>query len=762
MGQDDFWPTALCQFHPRRGAPVRLIFFVGLLILPTVWLPSGLLSQVSGLLYLFVLMAVNLTLARRPRQTTPPSPQWQPWPLRDTAFALPFHPWAPTLTLAVDGMIISLWGLTPIAWVLGCLAVGGIVYLVYGRSRHIEAQEGVTVFRPPTDRRAPEAFRVLAPIANPATAGTLLRIAGRLAQSQGGDVLALQVVVVPESAPLEAGRRRAQAGRALLERALALANEESLPIQTMTRVARNVAQAILDAAAEEGADLILLGWQGSTRARTASLGPVLDNVLRDAHCDVLITRGETGGSPQKILVATAGGPHAQAAARLALWLAEAGEAKVTLLTIQPGSATPQQMEESQRRLAQTLEGLSPEHAPEQKVVLAPGVVEGIVEEAQEYDLVLLGISEDNILDRLVFGSVPLQVAARVPATILVQGYQGLAGLVTRRVTRTLLDVLPTLSSKERMDVYQELSKGAQPGINFFVLIVLSCVLATLGLLMDSPAVVIGAVLVAPLMSPVLAFSLGLVLGNLRLLRFSTEAILKGIALALVIAASIGLLFPLKLVTGEMLGQSRPTLLDMAVALAAGTAGAYAVARKDVSAALPGVAIATALMPPLATMGLGLSLGETRVAGGAFLLFLTNIAAISLAAGVVFLLLGIRPQTWGPESRRRLRQRLVASLLLLLVIAIPLGAIMSRTVRNAAQEQSVREILSRYVTAEDGQLVDLEIEEEGANLLVVATVRSTQPFDQELVDGLAEALNEQSSYPVQLEVILLPVIRAQGE
>jgi uncharacterized membrane protein len=235
-----------------------------------------------------------------------------------------------------------------------------------------------------------------------------------------------------------------------------------------------------------------------------------------------------------------------------------------------------------------------------------------------------------------------------------------------------------------------------------------------------------------------------------------------VALVIIIAAFIGLLAPLKAVTREMLAQAHPTLLDLIVALAAGTAGAYAVARRDVSAALPGVAIAASLTPPLATMGVGLSWGNARMAGGAFLMFVTNIAAISLAGGGVFLLLGIRPQTWGPESRRQLQQRLVASLLLLLVIAIPLGILMSRVIRDAAQEQNTREILSQYVAAVDGRLVALEMEQREADMLVVATVHTIRPVDRETVVDLEMILSKQLGLPVQLDMIVLPVIRAQEE
>jgi uncharacterized hydrophobic protein (TIGR00271 family) len=260
----------------------------------------------------------------------------------------------------------------------------------------------------------------------------------------------------------------------------------------------------------------------------------------------------------------------------------------------------------------------------------------------------------------------------------------------------------------------------------------------------------------------MAFSLGLVRGDLRVLRFSVEAIFKGVALAVIIAAFIGLVSPLKTVTAEMQGRAQPTLLDLAVALASGMAGAYALARKDVSAALPGVAIAAALMPPLATVGLGLSMGNARVAGGALLLFATNIAAISLAGGVVFLLLGIRPHAWGPDARQQLWRRLTASFLLLLVIAIPLGIIMVSALRDASQQRAVEAALVQRLTESDGHLVALEIDRENEGFMVVATVRSAQPFGAGMADDLAEALSVELSQPVRLEIVVLPVVRSGGE
>jgi uncharacterized hydrophobic protein (TIGR00271 family) len=465
----------------------------------------------------------------------------------------------------------------------------------------------------------------------------------------------------------------------------------------------------------------------------------------------------------KILVPTAGGPNAAKAARLAMVLSESYGSQVTALYVQSGQVTPERMEEKRRRIAQTLEGLEFSRPPEQKVITADSVIEGIVEEAAGYDLLLLGASEEAVFDKFVFGNIPQQIAARVPKTvIMVRGYGGLTELWIRKLIRGVFNLFPTLTLEERWDVREEISLGAQPGVNYFVLIVLSCIIATLGLLLNSGAVVIGAMLVAPLMSPIFAFSLGLILGDVRLMRLSIEAVFKGVALAVIIAAFIGVLSPFKEPTGEIMARTQPTLLDLAVALASGMAGAYALARKDVSAALPGVAIAAALMPPLGVVGLGLSLGDARVAGGAFLLFVANIAAISLAGVLVFMLLGIRPQIRQPETQRHIWRGLIGFVLLLLVIAIPLAVIMNGIVRETAARQAIQEVLKAQVAAQEGELVEFEYREEREGLLVIATVRSAQSFDQVVVDHLAEALSGRLDRPMTLEVVVLPVTRSGGQ
>jgi uncharacterized hydrophobic protein (TIGR00271 family) len=748
MGRDGYWPPGLLRMHPRFGTPVLIILLVTLLVLPLTAIPIQFLSRLTGLLYLIVLMGVNSTLALRPQSQT-------------SSFRLPFHPWVPALALVIDVLLVGpLWGPVNLAWAAGCLALGGIVYLTYARSHHIEAQEGVTVFKPPTRERAKADYRVLVPIANPATAGTLLRLAGVLARQEGGEVLALQVVTVPDQVPLEEGRNRAAVSRVLLERAMVQAKEEGFAIQTMTRVAHSVADGILDTAREEAVDMILLGWRGYTRSAGASMGPVIDAVIRDAPCEVTVAKGEQWSGAEKILIPTAGGPHAPIAARLAMVLAEAYGSEVTAVYVQLGRATPQQMEGNRRRIERTLNGLAFERQPEQKVIVAESVVEGIVREAEGYDLVLLGASEEGLFDQFVFGSIPQQIAARVPKTaVIVRRYGGPTDFWARKLARGLLSLFPRLNIEEQLGLREAMSDSARPGVNFFVLIVLSSIIATLGLLLNSAAVVIGAMLVAPLMSPILGFSLGMVLGDVRLVRLSIEAMFKGVALALLIAVLIGILSPFKELTGEIMARTQPTLLDLVVALASGMAGAYSLSREEVSAALPGVAISAALMPPLSVAGLGLSLGKPQVAGGAFLLFLANIAAISLAGVVVFILLGVRSQSWQPEEHRRIRRGLIGFALLVLVIAIPLGIIMAGIVRHAATRSEIQEVLTEQLMAHAVELVDFEHQLQQEDLKVIATVQSVDRMTGATVDAMASALSERLDRPVSLEVITLPVVRS---
>ena len=254
-------------------------------------------------------------------------------------------------------------------------------------------------------------------------------------------------------------------------------------------------------------------------------------------------------------------------------------------------------------------------------------------------------------------------------------------------------------------------QNARADVDFYVLMLLAASIALFGLLQDSAAVIIGAMLVAPLMSPILAMSHSIVRGQLSILRQASESTLNGVVLAI----TVGALLTLSLValgipispTSEILARTQPNFLDLLVALASGAAAAYAISRSEVSAALPGVAIAAALVPPLAVVGYGLGTAQFDFAAGSLLLFLTNLAAIILAAAVVFLLLGIRPPVQDDRDAQA-RSGLRIAIISFILIAIPLFATTRVSANQAAKEETVSRILGNYWPSTQAEVEDIVV------------------------------------------------------
>lgn len=212
------------------------------------------------------------------------------------------------------------------------------------------------------------------------------------------------------------------------------------------------------------------------------------------------------------------------------------------------------------------------------------------------------------------------------------------GLVESGIER----LVPQIDREHRVALVDRIQSSSRWDFDFFALMALSTTIAAVGLIQNSAAVVIGAMLVAPLMTPLLGIGLALVQGNPVLARISTRAILLGIGVALTVGFVVGIATPgFDEPTREMLGRGGPGVLDLIVAFASGLAAAYASARPGLLAALPGVAIAAALVPPIATTGLALSLGNFDLALNALLLFLINMVTIIFASTVSLWAVGVR-------------------------------------------------------------------------------------------------------------------------
>lgn len=300
-------------------------------------------------------------------------------------------------------------------------------------------------------------------------------------------------------------------------------------------------------------------------------------------------------------------------------------------------------------------------------------------------------------------------------------------------------------------INRHLWKVSVPSIGFYVLLTLSAIIATLGLLANSVAIIIGAMIIAPLMGPIIGMAYAMVMANRRLLRRSSLTLLKGVIWTVATAFLTTLLIGLRAPGSEILARANPTLLDLGVAMAAGAAGAFANSRRSIADALPGVAIAVALVPPLSVIGIGLSLGENRLFTGALLLFLTNLIGIIFSGGLVFLF-----QNYG--SLERAKKGLFVSIVALFLLGLPLGFSLNNLLVQENVRRSVRELIRRRsVTFSGADIRSISVLQRKKGLFVeIEVAAASGSISEHQVEIIRDFLVREIDKPVSLQVNVFPV------
>jgi uncharacterized hydrophobic protein (TIGR00271 family) len=279
------------------------------------------------------------------------------------------------------------------------------------------------------------------------------------------------------------------------------------------------------------------------------------------------------------------------------------------------------------------------------------------------------------------------------------------------------------ASKERFhDLFPALQDDARIGGIYIVLMILSTMLAAVGLYLNSASVIIGAMLLAPLMAPIVSLSMGILRGNIELFKSSIGKIVLGIFIALFSSALITFLFPHKPITEEMLARLNPTLLDLAVAIISGIAAACSKSFKEIIQSLAGVAIAVALVPPLAVAGIGIGRLDFYFFYQAFLLFSTNLTGIIISATFTFRVLGF-------SAVVRRKTSIVVVFISLVLISIPLYLSYSRIVEDRIFEQSLRQ--ERFLVNEKYLIViKASIIWRGDNRIILMDILAREPLTRE--------------------------------
>lgn len=317
---------------------------------------------------------------------------------------------------------------------------------------------------------------------------------------------------------------------------------------------------------------------------------------------------------------------------------------------------------------------------------------------------------------------------------------------------TTPDDLALLAEKVRLD---------QPPVRdrylrFFVLLVLSTVIAAGGLIANSAAVIIGAMIVAPLMTPMMGAAFGIVTGNGRTIFWAVLTVAVGLIVVIGVAALMaGVAVGGTSITAEEMARTSPRLLDLIVALAAGAAGAFAIGREDVSDALPGVAIAVSLVPPLAVVGITLTAGENELAMGALLLFLTNFVAIVLAAVIVMALMGYNAAARALTARGTHRAATIIVVVALLAVIVPLAGASYQVWLNDTLTGQGKAALTTWLEGTDYRVLTVT-STSGHVTAAISGDGALRPFDELLAE-----LRRQAGSSVTMTVTTYPATTQEG-
>ncbi len=307
------------------------------------------------------------------------------------------------------------------------------------------------------------------------------------------------------------------------------------------------------------------------------------------------------------------------------------------------------------------------------------------------------------------------------------------------LTKRKLPLLPRATTEEFQELFKVLRQNGKITAPYIIMMVLSTLIATFGLFANSSPVIIGAMILAPIITPIVSFSMGMVRYDVNMLKTGIITIIVGTIVSLIFAAGVSTIIPLQVLTPEINDRLSPTLLDMGIAVASGVAAAYAHAEKGIAKSLAGVAIAVALVPPLAVAGIGIGWMDWDVFSGAFLLYLTNLAGIIMFAGITFLILGFAPF-------RRARMGLVYTLIIILLVMVPLSLSFERIKEEANITRELEGSKFEAVILKDVKV------RFGKRLVVSVKIVSAETIETEDMQIIKKQIEEKIGKEITLEVV----------
>jgi uncharacterized hydrophobic protein (TIGR00271 family) len=423
-------------------------------------------------------------------------------------------------------------------------------------------------------------------------------------------------------------------------------------------------------------------------------------LINSSPCKTFIALGgeKNPGEIKRILFVTTGHVHDRTALTILNGFSEKYNSKITIASVEDetGAKEGKTSEQTIKSLLHDV-GLDEENF-EIKVIVNRVKYRGIKKCYEDHDMVVAGydsIKHLLLLDQTL-NEATLAIVKRSPPLRL----------------KSLIEWLPRINPSDHANLIHDLRQGSKWGPDFVGMLGLAAAVSTLGLIQDSPAVVIGSMLLAPLMTPMMGLGLALAQANIKLMFLSLKSILMGFLLTLVISFILGIITPSgETLPQEVLARGTPNILDLMIALFAAAAAAFAMARPNIVGAIAGVAIATALVPPACSIGISLAQGYFLNAFGAALLFFANLIAIIAASSFTFSFLGIISDRAIRRHRRVARYAKIGLVVVILLLFAPMSKSLMSTLiegKNVTAAYPVTTAVARAVKERVHQDEDVEV------------------------------------------------------
>jgi amino acid transporter/nucleotide-binding universal stress UspA family protein len=411
MGRDHNLPAVFSRVHPRRHTPYWAVLLSGGLMVLMAWsLPLEDVAASADIMFLLLFLQVNVAVMTLRHKA----------PEMDRGFRVPWFPAVPVIAIVCNAVLaVQLFKFSPLAWYFaaGWLLLGVLAYYTYfSKIEAMERPKEILLEEVLVSRD----YSVLVPVATQEQARILGRIGAILAQDNQGEILALHVVRVPPQLTLGEGRIMLKEGRPFLETIIQQAREREVPVHTMIRLGRNVAEAVRKTALENASDLIVMGWPGYTNTAGRLYGSVLDPIVDDPPTDIAVVRYRAYRPLRSILVPVAGGPNSRRSVKMAVNMARVCEdypVQVVLLNVLPVGARSADRVRAEQSLEYALEGISYEHI-EKRIVEGTNVVDTVLAQAEGHDLIIVGATAEPLFRNLLIGDIPSQIARRASVTVI--------------------------------------------------------------------------------------------------------------------------------------------------------------------------------------------------------------------------------------------------------------------------------------------------------------------------------------------------------